>query len=160
MQIIQELRNFSLLKNVSEEELLALSERIRQEQFKAGEKIIAEGENGRSMYLLIEGSVEILKTTAFGDEFVCAALDDTSHAVFGEMALIDSDKRSATVKARTNCKTLSIDTEAFKDFCNTYPRAGVELLFIISRNLVRNIRRENENLQLVYQALVDEIELN
>lgn len=160
MQIIQELRNFSLLKNISEEELLALSKRVRHEQFQAGEKIITEGEDGTSMYLLIEGSVDILKTTAFGDEFVCAALDDTAHAVFGEMALIDSDKRSATVKARTDCKTLSIDTESFQDFCNTYPKAGVELLFMISRNLVRNIRRENENLRLVYQALIDEIETN
>lgn len=160
MQLLNELRNFSLLKNISEEALLALSKMARPKQYGAGDNIISEGESGQTMYLLMEGTVDILKTTAYGDEFLCASLDGLSHAVFGEMALIDSDKRSATVRAKTKCKTVSIDKEAFREFCNAYPKAGVELLFMISENLVRNLRRENENLRLVYQALIDEIELN
>ena len=112
------------------------------------------------MYFLIDGTVDIIKTTVFGDHFVCATLDAKMHCVFGEMALLDKDKRSATVRAKTACTALSIDNKNFEKFADEHPRAGVELLKFINTNLVRNIRKENENLNLVYQALIEEIEAN
>ena len=53
---------------------------------------------------------------------------------------------------------MSMKQQDFDTFCEEYPKCGVELLRLISINLVRNIRKENENLKLVYQALIEEIE--
>ena len=80
------------------------------------------------------------------------------HCLFGEMAVIDNDKRSATIKAKTKCLTLSLTRENFTKYCDEYPKAGIELLKMMNINIVRNLRIENDNLKLVYQALIEEIE--
>ena len=102
----------------------------------------------------------MLKTTPYGEPYVTASLRDSYHCSFGEMALIDRGKRSATVRARTDCRTLSLGYEAFQGFCRENPTIGLELLFSISATLVRDLRMENENLHIVYQALIEEIENN
>ncbi len=158
MSIIEELKRFPLLKNLSEEDLEALVTYVKEETFEENENIIKEGEIGDTLYILIEGKVDVIKTTIYDDEYVCASLNDKMNCLFGEMAVIDNDKRSATIKAKTKCITLSLNREGFNDFCNKHPHAGIELLKLMNTNIVRNLRIENDNLKLVYQALIEEIE--
>lgn len=160
MEIKETLRNFPLLKDITDDDLDALIKLLKPEVFEAESNIITEGDMGDIMYILIDGVVDIIKTTIFGDKFVCATLNSNYHCMFGEMALLDKDKRSATVKAKTKCETLSIDSDSFNKYCNVHPSAGVCLLKFMNLNLVRNIRTENDNLKLVYQALIEEIEEN
>ncbi|MBQ7641795.1 MAG: cyclic nucleotide-binding domain-containing protein [Acholeplasmatales bacterium] len=157
---IEKLKSIPLLSKINDEELNALNELLIEESFESGKNIITEGDTGNTMYILIDGTVDIIKTTIYKDEFVCATLNSNMHCIFGEMALLDNDKRSATVKAKTNCKTLSIDSEKFNKYIDNYPKAGIELLKLMNINLIRNIRAENDNLKLVYQALIEEIESN
>ena len=158
MEIINELKKFPLLKNLCEEDLEALVTYIKEETFEENEDIIKEGDIGDTLYILISGNVDVIKTTIYDDEFVCASLNSDMHCLFGEMAVIDNDKRSATIKAKTKCTTLSLNRDGFNDFCNKHPLAGIELLKLMNTNIVRNLRIENENLKLVYQALIEEIE--
>ncbi|MBP5446169.1 MAG: cyclic nucleotide-binding domain-containing protein [Acholeplasmatales bacterium] len=153
-----ELKNFPLLKNLTDDDLKALEGYVTEVNFNENDDIIKEGEIGDTLYLLIEGKVDVIKTTIFDDEFICASLNSDMHCLFGEMAVIDNDKRSATIKAKTPCKTLSLNKEGFEEYCNKYPKAGIELLKMMNINIVRNLRIENENLKLVYQALIEEIE--
>lgn len=158
MDYTASLRTFPLLAKLQDDDLKALSALLKVQRFPTGGNIVTEGEDGSEMFLLTEGSVDVIKTTVFGDTFVVATLEAGMHCVFGEMAMIDHDKRSSTVRARTDCAVLSIDRKGFDRFCTDHPRGGVELLRLISINLVRNIRKENENLKQVYQALIEEIE--
>ena len=160
MDYIKELRAFPLLAKIKDDDITILADLLEVHKTQAGENIITEGDTGSEMYILIDGVVDIIKTTVFGDKFVVATLDAAKHCVFGEMAMVDNDKRSATVKAKTACTTLSIDHLSFEKFCDEHPESGVELLRLISINLVRNIRTENNNLRMVYQALIEEIETN
>lgn len=160
MDHFEALKKFPLLKDITDDELKELIKLLTENKFAKGDKIITEGDEGNVMYVLIAGSVDIIKTTIYGEKFVCATLDENMHPVFGEMALLDNDKRSATVMAKTECITLSIDTKSFNEYIDKYPRAGIVLLKLMNLNLIRNIRVENENLKLVYQALIEEIESN
>lgn len=160
MNFFEILRSFPLLKNICDNDLKALIELLKQESFTKDMNIITEGEKGNTMYLLVSGSVDIIKTTIYKDEFVCATLDSKMNCMFGEMALLDEDLRSATVKAKTDCITLSITRDDFNSYIDKYPKAGIELLKLMNINLIRNIRTENNNLKLVYQALIEEIESN
>lgn len=160
MDMINKLKEIPLLSNISDNDLKALSNLIKENHHNKGDIIINEGDVDSKMYILINGEVDIIKTTIFGDKFVCATLKDNMHAIFGEMALIDNDKRSATVIAKTDCDTLSIDNESFNKYCDLYPSSAVKLLKLMNLNLIRNLRAENENLKLVYQALIEEIEYN
>ena len=158
MSKIEELKNFPLLKNLTDDDLTALETYVKEESFNEGDNIIKEGDIGDTLYILISGKVDVIKKTIYDDEFICASLDASMHCLFGEMAVIDNDKRSATIKAKTECKTLSLNRDGFTDFCNKHPLAGIELLKLMNTNIVRNLRIENENLKLVYQALIEEIE--
>ena len=158
MDYLNKLKSIPVLEGMSDEDLKALSGLIKEHKTPAGENLITEGESGSEMYILVEGTVDVIKTTIFGDPFVVATLDASMHCVFGEVAMIDNDKRSATVRAITDCITLSINRKNFDQFCNERPACGVKLLRLISMNLARNIRKENDNLRMVYQALIEEIE--
>ena len=155
---VRDLKTFKLLSRLPEEDLVRLAEAMEEQHFPAGTEILKEGDAGDRMYLLLEGSVEVLKTTPYGEPYVTASLKDSFHCSFGEMALIDEGTRSATVRAKTDCRTLSLSAEQFRRFCREYPAVGVELLLGVSATLVRNLRAENENLKIVYQALIEEIE--
>ena len=160
MDYTESLKAFPMLQGISDEDLKFLSSLVKPGNTVAGRDIIKEGDSGSEMYILTKGSVDIIKTTVYGDPFVVATLDASMHCVFGEMAMIDNDKRSATVRAKTDCSTLSMDRRQFDEFCDSRPASGVKLLRLIGVNLVRNIRAENNNLRLVYQALIEEIEKN
>ena len=156
--MIRGLKTFKLFSRLPDEELACLAGVMEEKIFPAGTVILQEGDPGDHMYLLLEGTVEVLKTTLFGDPYVTASLKDSYHCSFGEMALIDQGTRSATVQAKTDCRTLALSAEEFQRFCREYPAIGVELLMAVSATLVRNLRAENENLKIVYQALIEEIE--
>ena len=160
MSTADKLKSFPLLSTISGEELEDFNRLLKEKRFPAGTDIITEGDTGSDMYFLLKGSVDVIRKTIFGDSFICASLSGEEHSVFGEMALIDSDRRSATVRARTDCDTLAISRDDFTAYTESHPAAGVRLLRFISVNLVRNIRTENDNLNLVYQALIEEIESN
>ena len=157
-KMIRDLKTFPMLSKLSDGDLAVLAGVLREYSFPAGTEILREGETGDDMYLLLEGSVDVLKTTPFGESYVTASLLDSYHCSFGEMALIDKSPRSATIRAKTDCRTLRLDYEAFQRFCREFPHIGLELLMSISVTLVRNLRMENENLHIVYQALIEEIE--
>ena len=154
------LKTFPLLSRLPDDKLAVLAGVMEERTFPAGATILKEGEAGDEMFLLLSGSVDVLKTTPYGDPYVAASLEDSYHCTFGEMALIDSGTRSATVRAKTECRTLSLSAEAFRQFCRENPETGVELMLSISASLVRDLRMENENLRIVYQALIEEIESN
>ena len=156
--VVRGLQTFPLLSRLPEEDLVRLAEVLEPKDFPAGTEILREGEEGDEMFLLLEGSVDVLKTTPFGEPYVAASLRDDYHCSFGEMALIDGGPRSATVRTRTACKTLCLRRETFQSFCRACPAVGLELLLSVSVSMVHDLRRENENLHVVYQALIEEIE--
>lgn len=75
--------------------------------FQAGQVIFQEGELGQVMYVISDGTVEI---------FVDSILVETASAgtVVGEMALIDHGPRSASAKAKTDCKLVPVDQKRFE----------------------------------------------
>lgn len=156
--LLEEVRKFPMLAELPREDMEELLEVCQVENFKQNDRIIKEGDMGDTMYFLLEGSVNVLKTTLYGEEYVCATLKDEHHCVFGEIALLDKDCRSATVEARTPCRAMSVTAADFREFCMRNPSAGCRLLMFLSTNLCRSLRRENENLMKVYQALLEEIE--
>ena len=79
---------------------------------RAGETLIAEGEEGRSFYMLARGAVAVTKAGPDGEQVTLATLRDGS--IFGEMALVSALPRSATVTALTDSDLLELDREALR----------------------------------------------
>ena len=89
--------------------------------FPSGRSIIMEGASGASMYALLQGSVAI---SIQGKTVETAG----PGGVFGEMALVDSAPRAASVTATSDCKLLTINRESFTQLVTSNPLFGIELL--------------------------------
>ena len=78
MDYVKELRAFPLLAKIKDEDIKILAGLLEVHKTQAGENIITEGDTGSEMYILIDGVVDVIKTTVFGDKFVVATLDAAS----------------------------------------------------------------------------------
>lgn len=107
-QLIAVLKNNDLLSTIEEKQLKNLLEGIEVKVYGAGEVLIARGESGRSFFLILEGQVEVMKNLK-----VVNRLGPNDY--FGEFSLFTGDKTSADVRAYTECKTLVISSDKFRE---------------------------------------------
>ena len=101
----------------------------------AGQPIFLAGEAGQVMFVLIEGHADIL----VGDVVVESAWPG---AIFGEMALIDSAPRSASVIARTECHLLPIDVEKFNTLIQKTPDFARHVMKVMAGR-IRSMNNRN-----------------
>ena len=140
------------------DEVLKAARRIECE---AGKAVMREGDSGDAMYLLAAGEVEVTKNLTLKLGLRDFARADKSMTritaerapVFGEMALLATEPRSATVTAATPCVLYEIESGAFKAICEGNPRLGAELLRRIARILSARVRKGNEEILKLSTAL-------
>jgi CRP-like cAMP-binding protein len=131
---------------------------LEPHDFSAGETIMEEGERGDSFYILRSGRVSVMRKTPSGDPIALSELDDSMHVFFGEAALVGNDKRTATVKAATECHTLKISGEDFMRICNMEPILGFRTFLCIAKRMKNSIEKANNDIATLYGALFKEIE--
>jgi CRP-like cAMP-binding protein len=120
-----------------------------------------EGEDGDTMYMVVEGELEVSKslTMKFGDddfrktEKVLTRFRPDDHVVFGEMALIGREKRSATIIAKTECVLFEINRDDFMRLIEGQPKIGAKVLFKLSELLVNRLRGVNQDVIKLTTAL-------
>jgi len=130
----------------------------RMQQFRSGETIIREGDVGSEMYIVYSGAVEIKKRTRAGDDYTVVILKAEYNVFFGELALIDDDKRSATVVATEDSQFLVITKEDFVRLGDTYPSIGLPVTRAIAKILASRLRKTTGDMLTIFDALVTEIE--
>ena len=108
--------------------------------FKAGETIIAEGDEGDSAYVIVSGAVEVIVGRSDSARSV-----GTLHMgeVFGEMSLIEPGPRSATVRAAEDTECLVTSYEEFISAIEDNPERAVAFM----KTLVRRLRLMNAMLE-------------
>jgi CRP/FNR family transcriptional regulator, cyclic AMP receptor protein len=99
-----------------------------QESFEAGQLIFTEGQPGKVMYVVTAGEVEI----KIGDTVIEAL---GSGDILGEMALIDTQPRSATAIAKTNCRLAPIDEQRFTFLVQQTPYFALQVMRIMADRL-------------------------
>lgn len=132
---------------------LIMEERV----FQPGVKIIVEGSQSPEMFILMSGQASVIKTTPEGDPFKVAILKDDSHAFFGEGGLIYDEARSATIITDTECHCLVLVRKNFEEFGNAHPDWALPFYRRISANVLSRLRKANDDLLILYKALVSEI---
>ncbi len=96
-----------LLDGLSDADLLSIEAHASSRVYKQNDSIIRDGANDKSLYIIEDGEVAIIK-----DQMVLAQKKSGHH--FGFMALIDDSPRSADVVATTECKIIEINIEEIK----------------------------------------------
>jgi signal transduction histidine kinase len=101
-----ELRAVPLFSDLPDDDLVQLAEGSELVMLDAGEILFHEGDEGRHAYVIAEGEVEIVKITA--DREVLLARRGVGE-VIGEIALLDSAPRMATVRGATSSRLISLE---------------------------------------------------
>ncbi len=135
-KLAEHVRAFQGLSPAEIGDLLARAEKC---SFEPDTIIVKEGSAGMYMYVIIEGEAVVEKRGRH-DNVELARLGQTDS--FGEMALVDNEARSASVKALTPCVLVRLDEKSI----NARPEIGLKVYRNISRVLAARLRLADEAL--------------
>lgn len=133
-----------LFDMLSNQELEYVAELARPKKFAAGELVFEEGELGDSLYVIVNGEIEVVRRDADGQQKVITAL--TAPEFFGEMSLIDKEYRSASVRARSDSELLHLSAENLTTFRKQYRDGFTFVVINIARVLSSRLRDANTRL--------------
>jgi len=112
--------------------VMALTPKMASE----GQVILKKGDLGREMYVLVRGQVEILGSNG---ETIQTLKDGD---FFGEMGLLLSTPRTATVRARTACDLFVLEQGDFRRILSDHPQFASAVLTVAKERYDLNIQRE------------------
>jgi diguanylate cyclase (GGDEF)-like protein len=118
-----------LFSHLAPEHLTRIAESTREEEYSEGDEIVSLGEAGHTMYVLLEGRVEVLYPGR-SQNLTFARLD--AGDFFGEMALLNEEPRSASVRAMTPVRVLAIEKDDFRSLVQESTQAAFALLEALS----------------------------
>ena len=127
------LREVPIFFGLAPEDLEKVAEIANEQLFFDQDLLCREGEPGNALYILVSGKVEVIKKAAGRD----AVLAERGVGDFvGEMAILESAPRSATLKAIGDVRVLVIDGTAFNTILLDRPQVAVSVL----RNMSTRVR--------------------
>lgn len=155
----------NLFESLAPADLEALSSRLEEVRFQAGDTIFQEGEPGGRLFLIQEGSVDI--SFGQGKELVRLA-NLVPGQYFGELSLFDGEPRSATARAARPCLLLALDRKDFMEFTAKHPQATVSVMGELAQRLrqtnaafssqvSRNVLQEAEDQLTFGQRVADRV---
>ena len=119
MEVADLLRKTPLFKDLSEAEIELLAQSTRIQSYKPGQTIVREGHVGAAFFILVSGSVEVIKHKADSGEEVVATLG--AGEFFGEFAMLRHVSRWASVRALEETVCLAIWRTDFESYIEQFP---------------------------------------
>jgi CRP-like cAMP-binding protein len=129
-QARQILRGEPLFQCLDDEQLEALLQRSRLNHFGRGERVIEEGAEGDSMFVLLRGSANV-SVAKNGTAIRVGTL--RSGDCFGEMSLLTGERRTATVRAVADCYVMEIGKPTMADVLREAPECLNQLSELLAK---------------------------
>jgi len=142
------LQKAPIFEQMTSRQLKVLSEVAEEEAFAPDSEIFPEGSLGDRMYIIVSGAVEILKTVDAGGGATERLALLEKREIFGEMAILDDQPRSASAVVRGETRLLSIGRDNVRELIHDYP----DIAFGIFRVLSGRIREANRQIELLQQG--------
>lgn len=158
---IAALRDIALFRDLAPEKIKRITDILRRVTFSADEIIMREGDIGDTMYIILEGVVEVEKSLVMDymdnedsrKNKVFTRLDGRQHAVFGEIALLEELKRTASVRAVTDCVMYEMKKDDFLKVAEEDYELGYRMLLNLGRIVSARLRRADEDTVKLTTAL-------
>jgi CRP/FNR family transcriptional regulator, cyclic AMP receptor protein len=122
-----------LFAGLNEDELDALAARAVERRFEPDETIFWEGDKAQGLFLLVDGSVKIFKTSSSGREMMLDLI--TAPSSIAELPLFDGGPYPASVRAVKPSVTLFINKTDFHQACRQTPDLPLKILAVVGRRL-------------------------
>jgi CRP/FNR family cyclic AMP-dependent transcriptional regulator len=135
---------------LSDASLDLLVSMLVERRFDLGASIVAEGEPGRSMYIVHSGELVVSKIAESGRVIRMTRLGPGDF--FGEMTLIEPETRSATVVAETSTVLYELTAQNLYAYYKSDIHAYVMVMQNINRELCRRLRRADNRIAKLADA--------
>ena len=123
-----DVKQAKLFQGLPASEVRSIEKQMKTVHHPAGHEIVVRGENGVGFMVILDGNVSV--STVQGKTRKLGPGDS-----FGEMALLDQEGRSATIKADTDVSLATIPEWAFKPFLKEHPEVTYRLLQLLSQRV-------------------------
>jgi CRP-like cAMP-binding protein len=130
-----------LFGKLSANEIDGLIRYARVERYRAGREIFAKGSPGQSLMAVLRGSVKISSLSDSGKEIVFRIFN--AGEIFGEIAVLDADERSADATAMTDCELLVVNR---RDLLPVLENRA-DLCMIVLKILCRRLRLTTQQVE-------------
>jgi len=151
MQTIEILRKIELLGKLNNAELLKLSRICQKVSHEAGASVFKAGDPGEALYIIYEGSVEVIKPGGEEPDEVVSELGPQE--IFGEMALFERLPRSAGVRAKTDTRLLRIPSDYFDKLLKEDNQVAFKMYQAINLILCHRLRNTTERLAIANRII-------
>ncbi len=153
------LRHVPLFSALSEDQLAHIAESLTPKELAPGTLLLEENASGDSMYILVDGEVEVLKSLGTKDERLLGVRGPG--VLLGEMSLFSEDRRhTASVRARSSVRVLMMSKGDLDELLQHNPELAYEVMRILSKRLdesenltILDLREKNEALARAYEEL-------
>lgn len=141
MMFKQAIKNVPLFSELTGRELDLLASSGSRRKFPAKNLVFQEGDPGEALLIILSGKVKVLLSGKDGQEFILAILGPGSF--FGEMAILESAARSASVMTVEPCEFLFLRQKDLTDLLTQHPAMALKIL----KNLSQRLRKTNEHIR-------------
>ncbi len=136
----RQLSRLPLFSNLPEEALSELSGLIKELNYKRNTIVISQGDDTRSLYIVLQGRLKVLASDADGNQTIFSFLGMGDF--FGELSLLDDAPRSASVITVEDSKLLHLSHQHFSEFINHHS----EICPLIFKALTSRIREMDKTI--------------
>jgi CRP/FNR family transcriptional regulator len=127
------LNQIVLFAGLSEAEVQALRQRAVERRFAPEEMLFWEGEPCAGIFVIVQGTVKIFKTSPGGREMMLAL--EAAPSTVAELPLFDGGPYPASVRAVEPVVSLFINKNDFQQVCRQYPDVALKVLAVVGRRL-------------------------
>lgn len=141
----EQLRQIPIFRGLSDEACRALVEAAEEVHFQGGEHILVEGRQSPQLWILLQGTCEVVKSIGQANDsrpVVLATLEP--FATFGEMSFFHPAPHSATVQAKTHVRLLRLSRGAFERVAEQYPGMAYTVALNTLGSLADRLRRMDQ----------------
>jgi len=135
------LAQIPFFKDMDKECLEVLSKKMQILNVKKDDLIISEGDEGKTMYFILEGTVTIFRKNYRRRTEYIYELNSPSY--FGEMAIMDGGPRSASAAAKTNVVIAELNWDDVRYLFEDKPEIMCHIFRNIGNVISMRLRRSN-----------------
>ena len=139
--IIDNLNTIPIFIDLDEDEIKDVSESCTPRNYPKNSMIILEEEFGDIVFIIIKGTVKITRVNDEGKEVILSLLGPGE--IFGEMAIIDGEARSANALAQENCELIAIQRSEFLRLL----RRNFKISFALMGELAKRLRKSDQQIE-------------
>ena len=151
--VINFLLETQMFSGLNVSELSEIASVMDIQKFSEKEIIFTEGDIGDGWYVLFDGVVQVSKHIPFQKDKQVATLQ--RHACFGEMAILDSSPRSATISSKSDCIVFRFPRRKFERLLEEGKLGAYKLVYGMACTLAKRQRQLNVQIAQLTKEIED-----